>query len=114
MTSPSKPAALLLALLATPALAHDYPTTSLVEYVLECMYQHPNKQEYLYKCSCVIDEIAKKFKHDDFVEASTAARYQSLQGERGGAFRDPENVKKLAKKFNEVQTQARKTCLIKE
>src|SRR6266700_3820007 len=66
-----------------------YPTVDRVEYVLECMQKIGGKQEFLYKCSCVIDEIAQKYAYDDFVEASTAARYQSLGGERGGVFRDP-------------------------
>jgi hypothetical protein len=106
---------LLIALLPVSAFAHNFPTTGLVEYVLECMYQQPNKQEYLYKCSCVIDEIAKKYKkYEEFVEASTAARHQSLAGDRGGVFRDPKEVKNAAEKFSEIEKQARKTCLIKE
>jgi len=102
-----------LALAPAWALAHEYPTTGLVEYVLECMYKHPNQQEYLYKCSCAIDVIAKKMKYDEFVEASTAARHQSLAGERGGAFRDPDEMRKLAKKFNDIQANANKECFIK-
>src|SRR6266496_3823191 len=62
-----------------------YPTVDRVEFVLECMQKNGGKQEFLYKCACVIDEIAQKYAYDDFVEASTAARYQSLAGERGGA-----------------------------
>jgi hypothetical protein len=65
------------------AAANDFPTTSRVEYVLECMKDHGGKYEYLYKCSCAIDQIASRLKHDDYVEASTASRHQSLGGERG-------------------------------
>src|SRR6267378_4700533 len=88
--------ALALAVLARGAAApaqaanvHDYPTVERVEYVLECMQRNAGRQEFLYKCACVIDEIAKQYAYDDFVEASTAARFQSLGGERGGVFRDP-------------------------
>jgi len=47
------------------------------------MQKNGGKQEFLYKCACLIDEIAQTYTYDDFVEASTAARYQSLAGERG-------------------------------
>jgi hypothetical protein len=96
-----------------PVWAHDYPTVDRVEYVLECMWNHSDRQEYLYKCSCVIDEIAKELTYEQFVEASTASRGQGFPGERGGAFRDPEGIKSLSKKFREIQARANKQCLIK-
>jgi len=58
------------------------------------------QQEFLYKCACLIDEIAQTYTYDDFVEASTAARYQSLAGERGGVFRDPPQVRETAKRLS--------------
>src|SRR5258708_36381498 len=68
--------ALALAVLAggAPAQAaavHDYPTVDRVEFVLECMQKNAGKQEFLYKCASVIDEIAKQYTYDDFVEAPT-------------------------------------------
>ena len=80
------------------AASNDYPTSGRVEFVLECMQRNAGKQEFLYKCACVIDEIAQKYSYDDFVEASTAARYQSLGGERGGLFRDPPQTRDSAKR----------------
>lgn len=90
--------------------AYDFPTTDRVEYVLECMKNHGGKQEYLYKCSCAIDNIAKKLKYDEYVEASTAQRYQSLGGERGAVFRDPQNVKKVAKNYKAIEDAAQSAC----
>ena len=87
-----------------------YPTVDRVEYVLECMQKNAGKQEYLYKCSCVIDEIAQTFSYDDFVEASTVARFQSLAGERGGVFRDPPKTRETAKRYLQVQREAMKLC----
>lgn len=101
-------------LVAASATANDFPTEARVEYVLECMYQHPGKQEYLYKCSCAIDEIAKTMKYDDYVEASTIARNQGMGGERAGVFRDPENVRDKAKGYRATQATARKSCLFKD
>src|SRR6266853_3783355 len=87
-----------------------YPTVDRVEYVLECMQKNGGKQELLYKCACVIDEIAQKYAYDDFVEASTAARYQSLGGERGGVFRDPPQTRDTAKRYMQVRSDAMKRC----
>lgn len=107
--------AVLAVVIPTAAFAHnhEYPTVGRVEYVLECMRDHGGKQEYLYKCSCAIDEIAKQLPYDDFVEAATAARYQNLPGERGGLFRDPDSVRNLAKSFKALQTKADKMCFVK-
>jgi len=87
-----------------------YPTVDRVEYVLECMQKNGGKQEFLYKCACVIDEIAQKYAYDDFVEASTAARYQSLGGERGGVFRDPPQVREMGKRYLQIRGDAMKHC----
>jgi len=95
---------------AQGAGAHNYPTVDRVEFVLECMQRNAGKQEFLYKCACVIDEIAQKLSYDDFVEASTAARYQSLAGERGGLFRDPPQTRDTAKRYLQVQGAAMKRC----
>ena len=87
-----------------------YPTVDRVEFVLECMQKNGGKQEFLYKCACLIDEIAQTYTYDDFVEASTAARYQSLAGERGGVFRDPPQVRETGKRYLQIQGDAMKRC----
>jgi hypothetical protein len=101
---------LLAAMAPLTAHANDFPTTDRVEYVLECMKNHQGKQEYLYKCSCAIDQIAGKLKYKDYVEASTAQRYQNLGGERGAVFRDPQNVKKAAKNYKAIEDAAQTAC----
>lgn len=105
--------ALLMSGLAPAARADDYPTSERVEYVLECMRNHESKQEYLYKCSCVIDSIARQLGHDDYVEMSTALRNQGLSGPRGAAFRDPDSVKAMAKRYKEVQSAANAACFVR-
>jgi hypothetical protein len=89
---------------------HDYPTTARVEYVQECIMSHGDKLASLYQCSCVIDEIAKRYPYDEYVEAATFSRYASLAGERGGLFRDPEQGKKMAKEFRTFESDAGKRC----
>lgn len=95
------------------AAANDFPTTQRVEYVLECMKNHAGKYEYIYKCSCAIDEIAKKVNFDEYVEISTALRHQTLGGERGSEFRDPASVKQMAGKYKKIEEEAADACFIK-
>lgn len=104
-----------LAALITPgiALAHDYPTTSRVEFALECMQTYGNSQEYIYKCSCLIDEIATKLSHDDYVELSSFSRAQAMTGERGGMFRGTDQTKEAVKKYQGVVAESKKRCFIK-
>ncbi|KAF3998797.1 hypothetical protein HAV38_07585 [Glaciimonas immobilis] len=94
------------------AYANDFPTTGRVEYVLECMKNHAGKYEYLYKCSCALDNIATSVKYDEFVEISLAARPQMTGGQRGSEFRDPEIVKTMAKKFKTIQAAADQACFV--
>jgi hypothetical protein len=94
------------------ARANDFPTANRVEYVLECMMQHPGKQEYLYKCSCTIDQIAQEVGYDEYVEIATALRHQGLSGQRGAEFRDPAGVKAMAAKYKALQDKARKACYV--
>jgi len=105
---------LLLLTISAPigAYANDFPTTDRVEYVLDCMKDHPGRHEYLYKCSCAIDNIAAGLSYDEFVEISTALRGQSTVGEGGAAFRAPESVKSMAKKYKTIQAGANKACYI--
>lgn len=101
---------------AAPAAApvSDFPTTTRVEYVLECMQAHPGKNyESFYKCSCAIDEIAKQTAFDEYAEISTASKYLRLGGERGAEFRDPAQVKVMAKKYKEIETRAANACFLK-
>lgn len=99
--------------LADPG-TNDYPTQARVEYVLECMQQSGGKLSNLYQCSCVIDEIAKQFSYEEYVEASTFSHYSSLAGERGGLFRDPEHGREMAKHFRDVERDASKRCGVPE
>ena len=105
-------APLFLLAFAGGANAHDYTTVDRVEYVLECMRANGGEQQYLYKCACVIDTIAKEMTYDDYVESSSVARYQGMAGERMGVFRDPENMKDAAKRYRTLLAGAKKQCAV--
>jgi hypothetical protein len=90
--------------------AYNYPTVARIEYVQECMNRAGTQQNTMYQCACAIDWIANKLSYDDFVEASTFAKYATLPGEGGGIFRDPEDAKKKAKLFRSIESDAFKAC----
>lgn len=89
---------------------HDYPTYARVEYVNECVATHGKKLSTSYQCSCAIDRIASRLSYDDFVEASTFAKYSSLPGEGGAIFRDSERAQVLAKLYRGLETDAFRAC----
>jgi hypothetical protein len=92
------------------APAHNYPTIARVEYVNDCIAKNGGKLAALYQCSCVIDRIANALPYDDFVEASTFAKYATLPGEGGGIFRDSDRARKSAKAFRDLESDASRGC----
>jgi hypothetical protein len=92
---------------------NDYPTSARVEYVQECIAKNGGSLADLYKCSCAIDRVAEHLTYDDFVEASTFARYATLPGEGGGEFRDPDRAKERAKLYRSIEAEAYRSCGLK-
>jgi len=92
---------------------NDYPTSARVEYVQECIAKNGGNLSDLYKCSCAIDQMAEHLTYDDFVEASTFARYATLPGEGGGEFRDPQRAKERAKLYHSLEAAAYRACGLK-
>jgi hypothetical protein len=95
---------------AATAPAHDYPTVARVEYVNDCMGKNGDKLAALYQCACAIDRIANALSYDDYVEASTYAKYATLPGQAGGIFRDSEHGRQLAKSFRDLEANALRGC----
>ena len=95
---------------ATAAPAHDYPTVARVEYVNDCIGKNGGKLAALYQCACAIDRIADALSYDDYVEASTYAKYATLPGQGGGIFRDSEHARPLAKSFRDLESNALRGC----
>ncbi len=89
---------------------HAYPTVARVEYVNECIGKNGGQLAALYQCSCAIDRIANVLSYDDYVEASTFAKYATLPGEGGGIFRDSEEARKLAKMFRDLESESLRSC----
>jgi hypothetical protein len=105
--------ACLLFALAGGAWANDFPTVDRFLYVHDCMRDNPGRfYEMANKCSCALDALAKKIKHTDYVQLSTAANANSIGGERGGYIRDNEPLQKQIKRYRELQADVKKQCFI--
>lgn len=108
----------VLALCALPAFAglaqaNDFPTLDRVLYVHECMREHPGGHyEMVSKCSCVLDHIAAQVGYDDFMAMKTASDARSIGGERGGYIRANKSQQNAARRFAELQKEAKKGCFI--
>ena len=92
------------------APAHQYPTIARVEYVNECVGRNGGKLAAMYQCSCAIDKIADVLSYDDFIEASTFAKYATLPGQGGSIFRDSDRARELAKSYRALEAESWKGC----
>jgi hypothetical protein len=108
-----------LAFAATASVANaarnDFPTVDRVEYVQECMRDHPgSRHEMLYKCACTLDHIAAEIRYDEYVELWTAANAISIGGERGAQLRDAKESQGMARKFRSIEEKAQKQCFLRK
>lgn len=105
---------LLPALAEQDGSSHDFPTVDRVEYVHICQRDNADRppHEMLYKCSCVIDALAKDLTYDEYVESSTAFYAFTIAGERGQVIRNESQSKGLADRFKSLQIKAKKGCFV--
>jgi hypothetical protein len=106
--------AAMLLLASGPLMAHDYATVDRVLFVQSCLRENPGPQfEMIHKCSCVLDRLAEQLSYEDFVELSTDTNATSIGGERGAVLRDNEGVQKNVRRFRQMQTDAKKACMVR-
>ncbi|MDQ7089745.1 MAG: hypothetical protein Q9M50_03760 [Methylococcales bacterium] len=93
---------------------NQYPTRDRVDYVLKCVARHGGLT-YIsqYACGCKLDKIAEKLTFKAFEAALTFGYLRKTPGEKGAAFRDPNQSKNLKKQLREVETYAEKMCFVK-
>ena len=105
---------LAVAIFAPLCQANDFPTAERVEFVLECMRDHPGGAfEMLNKCSCTIDRLAELYTYDEFVEAQTMAKAVTIAGERGSVLRDNEDAQKAARRYRAEVKEAGSACFLR-
>ncbi|MEE9333982.1 MAG: hypothetical protein V3U65_07805 [Granulosicoccaceae bacterium] len=87
-----------------------YPTPVVVDYVLACMASNGNSFTSLHQCSCSIDLIMSKIKHEDFEKVNTIMQVQLDKGQRGIFYRDSHWAKNAVEIFERVQAESTLKC----
>jgi len=97
------------------AQASDYTTLERVLFVEQCASEQPQRprQEMLFKCVCVFDQLATTMSYDDLITLQTAANATSIKGERGRIMRS-QGVREQAHHFRRLLGEARAACLLPE
>ncbi|MCK6427313.1 MAG: hypothetical protein L6Q75_19835 [Burkholderiaceae bacterium] len=96
-----------------PGYLPEYSTVERFLYVQECMRDHPGPHyEMVNKCACAIDRLAQQLPFDEYVALSTAAKANSIGGERGAYIRDSESLQVDVRRWRSLQTQAKKACFV--
>jgi hypothetical protein len=99
-------------LTAAPVHANDFPTIERVNFVFECMRDHPGPYyEMSTKCSCALDAVASKVSFEDYRTMHTAALANTIGGERGGYYR-AKMWRDQARTYAKLRDDAKKGCFI--
>ena len=53
---------------------NDFPTYARSEFVFACMSSNANNRDFMAKCSCAVDEIAKRISFKEYAQAEAIAR----------------------------------------
>jgi hypothetical protein len=106
----------VLAARADQVRINDFPTVERVLFVEACVRDYPDRSrtEMVYKCSCVIDGLARELSYDEYVDASTAFAAGQVAGERGAQVRDSSTGQALASRFRAARGNARQQCMMPE
>lgn len=96
---------------ANPAgAAGDYPTATVVDYVLGCMQTNGQTRKALESCSCSIDVIASILPFDHYERAETFKSMSLTIGERAGLFRESAPAKAASTELKRAQAEADVRC----
>lgn len=98
--------------LASPGVAHDYPTEVIGDYLFACMASNGQTQDALKKCSCSIDVISSILTYDDYAEAETILSMRQVRGggEKMALFRETVTAKAAVDKIRQAQVEAEIRC----
>ena len=59
---------------STTLKSNDFPTLAKSEFVFACMSSNQSNRDFMAKCSCAIDEIAKRISYEEYAQAEAIAR----------------------------------------
>lgn len=93
---------------------NDFPTRARVEFVLACMSDveknQQNSFEYLTRCSCAVDTIAKYMTYEQFERAHTLRSLIQSKKQNTEVFQSPDISKKPLDRYYHAQAMAEIKC----
>jgi len=90
--------------------AHDFPTQARSEFVFACMSSNESNRDFMAKCSCAIDEIAKRISYEEYAQAEAIARLWEGASPREEAFKSVGLSKERMDKLFKAQAASELEC----
>ena len=90
--------------------ANDFPTLARSEFVFACMSSNQSNRDFMAKCSCAIDEIAKRINFEEYAQAEAIARLQLGASPREEAFKSVGLSKEKMDKLYRAQAASELEC----
>ena len=90
--------------------SNDFPTQARSEFVFACMSSNESKRDFMAKCSCAIDEIAKRISYEEYAQAEAIARLWEGASPREEAFKSVGLSKDRMQKLFRAQAASELEC----
>ena len=90
--------------------ANDFPTQARSEFVFACMSSNESNRDFMAKCSCAIDEIAKRISYEEYAQAEAIARLWEGASPREEAFKSVGLSKERMDKLFKAQAASELEC----
>ena len=90
--------------------SNDFPTLARSEFVFACMSSNVSNRDFMAKCSCAIDEIAKRINYEEYAQAEAIARLQLGASPREEAFKSVGLSKQRMDKLYKAQAASELEC----
>jgi len=90
--------------------SNDFPTLAKSEFVFACMSSNQSNRDFMAKCSCAIDEIAKRINYEEYAQAEAIARLQLGASPREEAFKSVGLSKERMEKLFRAQAASELEC----
>ena len=101
---------ILTLLFAEHSNSNDFPTLARSEFVFACMSSNASHSAFMAKCSCAIDEIAKRMNYEEYAQAEAIARLWEGASPREEAFKSVGLSKDRMQKLFRAQAASELEC----
>ena len=90
--------------------SNDFPTLARSEFVFACMSSNATNRDFMAKCSCAVDEIAKRISYEEYAQAEAIARLWEGASPREEAFKSVGLSKERMMKLFRAQAASELEC----